>query len=139
VTEKKPVVSVDLVILKSGKILLGKVTGKWSENGKYEWGLPGRELEYGESFEQAARKNLKEETGMELKDYKVFCVNNNFGFGNHYVAIGILAEAKGEPKLKRKQDWKEWKWFGKNEIPGKLFPSAGLTLKCFLEGKASAG
>jgi len=137
--DKKPVVSVDLVISRGGKILLGRVSEKWSQNGKYEWGLPGRELESGESFEQAARKNLKKETGMELKNFKVFCINNNFGLGNHYVSVGILVDAIGEPKIMKPQDWKEWKWFGKNDIPGKLFPSAGLTLKCFLEGKASAG
>ena len=135
--DKKPVVSIDLVISRGGKILLGKVTEKWSEKGRYEWGLPGRELEYGESFEQAAGKNLKEETGMEMKGFKIICVNSNFSLGNHYVAIGILAEAKGEPKIMKPQDWKEWKWFGKNEIPGKLFPSAEKTVKCFLEGKVS--
>ncbi|MBI2084733.1 MAG: NUDIX domain-containing protein [Candidatus Aenigmarchaeota archaeon] len=134
---QKPVVSVDLIVIKDGKILLGKVSEKWSENGKYQWGLPGREIDFGDSFEQTVKKNLKEELGMELENFQVVCTNNNFGFGNHYVAIGILVEGKGEPKLMKPEDWKEWKWFDKNKIPDKLFPSGELTIKCFLENKST--
>lgn len=134
---KAPVVSVDLIVKKENKILLGKVGDKWSDNGKYEWGLPGREINFGDNFEQSAKKNLEEETGMNLVNFKVISVNENFEFGNHYIVIGILIEAEGEPKIKKPEDWKEWKWFGTNEIPDKLFPSARLTIRCFLEEKVS--
>jgi ADP-ribose pyrophosphatase YjhB (NUDIX family) len=81
---KKPVASVDLIIKRKDKILLGKVSDKWSSDGKYEWGLPGREIEFGDDFEKTAEKNLKDELGMKLKSFEVITVNNNFGFGNHY-------------------------------------------------------
>jgi len=35
------------------------------------------------------------------------------------------------------EDWKQWKWFNKDELPNKLFPSAKLTIKSFLEKKAN--
>lgn len=129
----KPITSVDLIVVKNGKILLGKVSKKWSQN-KYDYGLPGREIRFGENFKQCVERNLKEELGMRLKNYKIICMNNNFGFGNHYVTIGIFVHAEGEPIIKS-DDWLEWRWFDKNKIPKKLFPSAKLTIKCYLENK----
>lgn len=135
--QKTPRISVDLILTNKNKILLGKVSDKWTENGKYEWGLPGREISFRDNFEKSVRKNLKEELGMELKNFKVICINNNFGFGNHYIVIGILVETEGEPKIIKPEDWKEWKWFDKDKILNKLFPSAELTIRCFLENKVS--
>lgn len=134
---KKPVASVDLVIKRKDKILLGKVSDKWNSNGKYEWGLPGREIEFRDDFEKTAEKNLKEELGMKPKTFRVISVNNNFGFGNHYIAVGILVDAEEGPKIMNK-DWKEWRWFDKGKLPRKLFPSAELTIKSFLRNKVSA-
>lgn len=135
--KKRPMVSVDLIVVRNDKILLGKLSGRWSDKGKYEWGLPGREIRFGDSFEEAVNRNLREETGMKLKRFRIVCVNNNFAFNNHYVSIGIKAEAAGEPKLTNK-DWKEWKWFDKRSIPRKLFPSAEITIRCYLENKVTA-
>jgi len=132
---KNPIPSVDLLITRNSKILLGKLNQKWTNNGKYEYGLPGREIKFGDNFQRSIESNLREELGMTLKSFKIFCINNNFGFGNHYVSIGILVEAEGNPEVKKSEDWKEWKWFEKDDIPSKLFPSAELTIKCFLENR----
>ena len=134
---KRPIPSIDIIVIKNGKILLGEVSDRWKENGKYKWGLPGREIKFGDNFKETVKKNLKEELGVKLEKFRVICVNNNFGFGNHYIAIGILAEIDGEPRLMKPEDWKEWKWFDKNKIPDKLFPSTKLTIKCFLENKVT--
>ena len=105
-SKKFPLASIDIMIFKNNKLLLGKLSDKWIDNGKYEWGLPGREIEFGADFEETARKNLKEEMEMQLISFKVICVNNNFALGNHYISIGILAEAEGELKLNSNEDWK---------------------------------
>lgn len=134
-SKKMPTASVDLIIMRGDDILLGRVSNKWEGEGEYIWGLPGREIKFRDNFEETVRKNLEEELGMELENFKVICVNNNFGFGNHYVVIGVLVSAKGEPKMLRPEDWKEWRWVSKDKIPDKLFPSAELTIKCFLENR----
>ena len=131
-----PIASVDFLIVRDEKILLGRVARKWTNDGRFEWGLPGREIEFGDNFETTIKNNLKKELNMELASFKIISINNNFAFGNHYIAIGIEVLAKGEPKTMN-EDWLEWKWFQKNEIPDKLFPSAKLTLKCYKEGKIS--
>lgn len=133
-----PILSIDLIIQDpKGRILLGKVSEKWQEGGKYLWGLPGREVLFGESLATCAERNLKGELGMEMLSGKVICANSNFGYDNHYVTIGILLKARGNPVNKRPNDWIEWKWFEKKDIPSKLFPSAERTLKAFLKGVVS--
>ena len=135
--KRRPIVSVDLIVTRGNEILLGRVGDKWAGKRKYEWGLPGREIDFKDSFKDTIKKNLKKDTGLVLKNFRVFCVNNNFGFGNHYIAIGILVKANGEPIVMEPEDWKEWAWFPKNSIPRKLFPSAQLTIECFVKNKVS--
>lgn len=127
---KIPVVSIDVVIQDSQQnILLGKVSEQWQEGGKYVWGLPGREVIFGEDLKMSAARAIREETGMEMTDGRVACVNSNFGFGNHYIAIGVLATAKGQPSVTRPKDWQEWRWIPFNNCPSTLFPSAERTLQ----------
>ncbi len=135
--EKHPIASVDLIIKKGNEILLGEVSDKWKNQNKYEWGLPGREINFGDDFKTTVEENLKEELEMNLIKFKIICVNNNFSLGNHYIVTGVLVEAEGELKVMKPEDWKQWKWFNKDELPNKLFPSAKLTIKSFLEKKAN--
>jgi ADP-ribose pyrophosphatase YjhB (NUDIX family) len=132
--EKNPVLSIDLIIEDSmEQILLGRVSEKWQEGGRYLWGLPGRELLFGESLRACTERNLYEELGMEMLSSKVVCVNSNFGYSNHYITIGILVRARGDPVNKRPIDWIEWRWFKADTIPLELFPSARQTLKAFFQ------
>ncbi len=76
---KQPVnlrhVVVDMLVIDGNKILLVKRGGKWLEQGK--WALPGGFLEMGETGEQAALRELKEETGYTGKIIKLFQVVDN--------------------------------------------------------------
>ncbi len=133
-----PILSIDLIIQNAeGRILLGKLTEKWQDGEKYLWGLPGREVAFRESLRVCAERNIKEELGIELISAQAVCVNSNFGYGNHYVAVGILAIARGNPVNKKPEDWTEWKWFATYRLPSKLFPSAERTLKSFLNKSIS--
>jgi len=130
--KKYPVVSVDIIIQDSKKrILLGKVSRKWAGSRRALWGLPGREVLFGESLKGCVERNLKEELNLIMISGKIVCVNSNFGYGNHYVSIGVLVKTKGILVNKRPNDWIEWRWFKKRHIPKKLFPSAERTLKTF--------
>lgn len=136
--KRHPVVSIDLIIQNpQGQILLGEVSEKWQDGGRYLWGLPGREVSFGEDLMTCVKRNLKQEVGMESASAKIVSINSNFGYGNHYVAIGVLVTANGSPRINRPEDWVQLKWFDKKDIPTKLFPSAQLTLKSFLEGVIS--
>jgi len=76
---KQPVklrhVVVDMLVVKNKQILLVKRGGKWLEKGK--WAIPGGFLEMGETGEQAALRELKEETGYTGKIIKLFQIIDN--------------------------------------------------------------
>jgi 8-oxo-dGTP diphosphatase len=59
-----PVVGVGAVIVRDGKALIVK---RAHEPRKGEWSLPGGHLHLGESLEDAARREVKEETGLEVE------------------------------------------------------------------------
>lgn len=75
-------VSVKAILTHKGKFLLLKpVNGLNSVNG---WDVPGGTVNKEESLEQALQRELKEETGIELKKYKfltpMFSVDNETRF-----------------------------------------------------------
>ena len=58
-----PVVGVGGVVVQDGKALIVK---RAHEPRKGEWSLPGGRVELGESLEDAARREIKEETGLDV-------------------------------------------------------------------------
>lgn len=135
--EKIPRVNVDIIVERNGKILLGRLKKEWAKELYPSYGLPGTDILFGETFEQAVRKQLKEQLDLELARVKIISVNANFALGNHYIGIGILAEAKGEPKNLRPNEWEGWEWISKDKIPENLFPAAKNQVECYLKGKVT--
>jgi ADP-ribose pyrophosphatase YjhB (NUDIX family) len=126
---KSPKISLDIVIKRRGKVLFGLLTEKWSGKSKGVYGLPGREIHFGEKIADAVKRNIKEEIGCKLKKYKIIAVTENFAFKNHYIGIGIEARIEGKAKNMRPQDWQGWEWFSTNALPKNLFPSAKALLE----------
>jgi len=61
------------VIIRCGKILLTQ-----KKNGPYQrlWGLPGGAIEFGESPENALKREILEETAHLAEHFEFFCVFN---------------------------------------------------------------
>ena len=57
------------------------------------YALPGGHLDFGESFEQCAAREVKEETGLNVQDVRFLTATNTvFGdAGKHYVTIFMTA------------------------------------------------
>jgi len=64
---RNPIPTVDIIIEIDGKIVLIE-----RKNPPHGWALPGGFVDYGESFEQAALREAKEETGLEVEDLRQF-------------------------------------------------------------------
>lgn len=60
----RPVVGVGAVIVREGKALIVR---RAHEPRKGEWSLPGGMLDLGESLEDAVRREVKEETGLDVE------------------------------------------------------------------------
>ncbi|KAJ6072621.1 hypothetical protein N7467_010706 [Penicillium canescens] len=83
-----------------GKFVIGKRQGSV---GAGTWALPGGHLEFGESFETCAEREVLEETGLKISDVRYLtAVNSVMGDENkHYVTIfmGAHIHENEEPKM----------------------------------------
>lgn len=94
--------------------------------GKNYWGSGGGHLELGESLQEAALRELREEAGENLKVKNVrFLGVVNFTQlpPKHYVDISFAAElVQGEPGNNSPQETTDWQWFPLDDLPRPLFP-----------------
>ncbi len=58
---KTPVLSVDILIMRDDKVLLGLLTEKWWPDDKSTCGFPSREIDFGESFSDAIERDVSED------------------------------------------------------------------------------
>lgn len=116
-----------MVLNKESKVLLGKrhddaVKADSALRGEGTWTMPGGKLEWGESFEDGAIREVKEETGLVIKNPKVISIHNSKNDHAHFVTIGLLVtEFEGEPKVMEPDEIVKWQWFGMDELPLPMF------------------
>ena len=129
--KKKIGVGFGVMILKNYKVLLGKRhedPEKASSllNGAGTWTMPGGKLHFGETFEEGAKRETMEETGITLKNVEVICVNNDMVETAHFITMGLFSDDfEGEPQILEPDEITEWRWFDLNELPNPIyFPSA---------------
>jgi 8-oxo-dGTP diphosphatase len=94
------------------QVLLGKRKGS---HGAYQWGFPGGHLEYMESFNECALREIAEEVGPDfvVEDLDVCAVTNLVEYApKHYVDIGMVATyVSGDPQIMEPDKVSEWRWF----------------------------
>jgi ADP-ribose pyrophosphatase YjhB (NUDIX family) len=92
---KQPGLAADIIISIEDKIVLIK-----RKNPPYGWALPGGFVEYGETVENTARREAKEETGLKLVNLKQFKVYSepNRDPRRHTISIVFTSQGRGEPK-----------------------------------------
>ena len=119
--------AVGILVVRNGLILLGRRKGS---HGAGSWSAPGGRMEYGETIEQAARRELREETALELN---AACVgpHTNDVFDDvqeHYLTFIVSARATtGEPRTMEPQKCEGWTWHRWDDLPEPLFlPLANL-------------
>ncbi|WP_252106798.1 MULTISPECIES: NUDIX hydrolase [unclassified Halomonas] len=117
-----PQVGVGVLIIQNGCVLLGKRKGA---HGAGTWSAPGGHLEFGESIDSCARREVMEETGLVLQGIQHGPFTNNVFEADqkHYVTVFVLASPKGgEPKLMEPDKCEGWTWFEWDALPRPLFP-----------------
>ena len=127
-------VGIGVMIIKDGKVLLGKRKGKHGA-GEYAW--PGGHFEYMESFEQCARREVMEETGMEIDNVRFLRILNLNAYApKHYVDIGLVADWKsGDPIVKEPERCEAWQWYDLDILPKPLFAPVESYVEAYKTGK----
>lgn len=104
------------------------------------WGLAGGAVEPGEVVETAARREVREEAGLDLGAMRLFGVFSGpelfYRYPNgdevHNVTIIYLSrEARGEVHLN--DEHTEWHWFDADETPENISPPIIPVIKAFKE------
>ncbi len=96
---------------KVGKILLIE-----RKNIPYGWALPGGFVDYGESLENAAKREGKEETNLDIELISPFRAYSDPERDKRAHTITYVFIAKGIGILEGKDDAKQAKWFSIEEI-----------------------
>ena len=132
--DKKPKVGIGIMIIKDRKVLLGKRRGS---HGEGEYAFPGGHLEYMESFEDCAKRETKEECGIEITNIRFQFLSNVTKYApKHYVHIGLIADWKsGEPKVLEPEKCESWDWHGIDKLPEPLFEMCRQGIHCYKLGE----
>ena len=125
---EKPQVGTATIIMKDDKVLLMKRKGA---HGTGTWSTPGGHLDFGESLEDCAAREAKEEVGVEVIDVRFRCVTNDIfpETGKHYITIWMEGKPVGEPFIAADGEVEEIGWFAWDALPQPLF----LPLKNLVE------
>lgn len=105
-----------------GEMLLGLRSPK-SRNEAGKWTAPGGCVEFGETVEQAAIRETKEEFGIDVKITRLLKLHNQLLPGEKQHWVNPMFEArllKGEPKRMEPDKILEIKWFPLDKLPENL-------------------
>ncbi|MCJ7478847.1 MAG: NUDIX hydrolase [Candidatus Nanohaloarchaeota archaeon QJJ-7] len=126
-------VAVDTIIESEGEIVLVK---RAREPFKGHWAIPGGHVEEGEMVEDAARREAREETGLEISIEELHGVYDEPGRDPRGPVISIsyiCSEEEGE--MDAATDAEEARWFDLEELPEKLGFDHRKILDDYLEKK----
>ena len=134
---KKVGVGFGVMILKDNKILLGKRHEDPNKadselHGEGTWTMPGGKIDFGGAFEEAAAREVMEETSLKIDQDKIKFISlaNDRVSDAHFVTIGFLCEDfEGEVKVMEPDEITEWQWFPLDNLPSPLFFPSEKVLK----------
>lgn len=81
-------IRVTAILIKEGKILILEQ----NVDNQRSWSLPGGGLEEGESLEQALRREMQEETGLDVSLRELLYICDYIKYGSHVVHITFAVD-----------------------------------------------
>jgi 8-oxo-dGTP diphosphatase len=113
-----PIVGVGGVVIHRGRVLLIR---RGNEPLKGAWSIPGGLLELGEELAEGVRRELKEETGVDVEPLEILDVFDRiFRDGPrvryHYVIVDYACRWK-RGRLRPASDVLDARWVGREDLP----------------------
>ena len=112
---------------KDNQLLLAK-SYKWRDF----WIVPGGHIEWGESIEQAVRREVKEEVGLDVEDVELVATYEGifpkeFHEKKHFIYLQCRCKTSNDQKVKKdNREIQEYQWFTLEEAKS-LQNALGIT------------
>lgn len=120
---RRPTVGVQAIVTarrQHRQVLLGMRKNVYGDG---QWAFPGGHLEFGESFEDAAARELEEETGLRATEMCVWKSINTPYEHTHYVQIGVqVVSFRGKERNLEPDRCANLRWWSLDGLPEPLFP-----------------
>ena len=109
--DRPPLATVGALIFNAAGEVLMVRTDKWSGL----WGIPGGKIKWGETSENALRREIREETALEVRQIKFVLVQDciespEFYHTAHFVLLNYTCVCVGEPRVKLNEEAREFRW-----------------------------
>ena len=116
-----PRTGVAVIVTYKRKVLFGK---RIIKPGELAWQLPGGWIRMGEPAEATAKREVREETGLELKSTRFVAYTNNiFSARDHSISLYFEAECSN-PEMMRvcePDKCEQWTWMDWQDAPDNLY------------------
>lgn len=100
--------------------------------------LPSGKVKFGETFEVAGQRKLKEEARLdvEIEDLEVISLASDINEFAHFATIGLKANNySGEFKLKNSGEFTDYGWYSLNNLPSNLCEPSKKIIDNYLNQK----
>ena len=121
-----------IYLIQDWKILMGL---RKSKHGEWSYSPPWWHLEYNETIQECAIRELSEETGIDIDDVVHYGTTDDFfqDTWKHYITIHTCAKGNDfTPKVLEKDKCTWWKWMTWEEIKA-LWDKNFLSLQNFIK------
>jgi 8-oxo-dGTP diphosphatase len=122
---------VGAVIVRNGKVLM-LLRSDACRNNRGMWTIPGGMVEPFERLEDAIRREVKEETGLDVTAVEFMAVSDRTFDGEHWVSILYRCDAAGEPMNAEPEKHVEIAWKNLNNLPENITSPSRDAIDAFL-------
>lgn len=96
----------------SDRLFLMQSSGKFGA----QWIIPGGKVSFGETLEAAVRREVVEETGLELRDVQLLGTREFIEPMRHFICFEFQARLHGDGKVSLNNEARTFRWCSRKDL-----------------------